>query len=312
MSVAGGLHCAVERAKAVGCDCVQIFTANARRWYRPAASLAVTPTAKRKTTAQSGPFLSKNNNQWRAKPISDDDASRFRAALKKLRVKHPLAHASYLINLASPDEELWKKSIDSFIVELRRAEQLGIPYVVVHPGAYTTSSLEAGVKRVAAALDEVHRQTRGIAAQCLLETTSGQGSCLGCRFEHLAEIIERSHDPERLAVCVDTCHIFSAGYPLGSAADYQATIKKLDSVIGVKLVKAIHVNDSKAKFGSGVDRHAHIGRGEMGLEPFRLLLNDRRFARVPMYLETNKGEENGLDLDEINLEVLRRLVKQQK
>jgi deoxyribonuclease-4 len=279
-SIAGGYYRAAERARAVGCDCVQVFT--------------------------------KNNNQWRAKPISDEEANLFRTSLKKHKVKHPLAHASYLINLASPDAELWKKSIDSFIVELLRAEQLGIPGVVLHPGAYTTSSFEAGIKRVAAALNEVHGQTRGIVAECLLETTSGQGSCLGCRFEHLAEIIERSRDPERLAVCVDTCHIFSAGYAVGTEREYKATMKALDLIIGLKLVKAIHLNDSKAKFGSGVDRHAHIGRGEMGLEPFRLLLNDRRFARVPMYIETNKGEENGRDLDAINLEVLRGLVRQKE
>jgi deoxyribonuclease-4 len=213
-----------------------------------------------------------------------------------------------LINLASPDPQLWSKSIDAFVVEMLRAEQLGIPFVVTHPGAYTTSSLEAGLKRVAAALDEVHGQTRGIAARCLLETTSGQGSCLGCRFEHLAEIIGGARDPDRLAVCVDTCHIFSAGYALGTEKEYRATMRTLDKTVGLKLVKAFHLNDSKGRYGSGVDRHAHIGRGEMGLEPFRLLLNDRRFRRTPMYLETKKGEENGRDLDEINLEVLRGLV----
>jgi deoxyribonuclease-4 len=275
-SIAGGYYKCAEIARRTGCDCVQLFT--------------------------------KNNNQWRAKPISDEEAERFRATLKALKIKHPLSHASYLINLASPDGELWKKSIDSMIVELLRAEQLGIPFVVVHPGAYTTSSVEAGLTRIAAALDEVHGQAKGIAAQCLLETTSGQGSCLGCRFEHLAEIIEQSRDPERLAICVDTCHIFSAGYALGTEKEFKATMRKLDQTVGLKLVKAFHVNDSKAKFGSGVDRHAHIGRGEMGLEPFRLLLADRRFRKTPMYLETPKGEEGGRDLDEINLEVLRRLV----
>jgi deoxyribonuclease IV len=275
-SIAGGYYKSVERARATGCDCVQVFT--------------------------------KNNNQWRAKPITNDEAALFRATLKKLKIKHPLSHASYLINLASPDPELWAKSIDAYVIELLRAEQLGIPWVVVHPGAYTTSSLEAGLKRVAAALDEVTGQTRGCAAGVLLETTSGQGSCLGCKFEHLAEIMDSVGDPERVALCVDTCHIFSAGYALGPEAEYQATMRQLDKIVGMKLVKAIHLNDSKAKFGSGVDRHAHIGRGEMGLEPFRLLLNDRRFRRVPMYIETNKGVENGRDLDEINLEVLRRLV----
>jgi deoxyribonuclease-4 len=277
-SVAGGYYKAVERADANGCDCVQLFT--------------------------------KNNNQWRAKPISADEAGLFQAALKKLKIKHPLSHASYLINLASPDRELWVKSIDAFVVELQRAEQLGLPYVVTHPGAYTTSSLEAGLKRVAAALDEALGQTRGLAAGVLLETTSGQGSCLGCRFEHLAEIMDAVRDPERVAVCVDTCHIFSAGYALGTEKEYQATMRLLDKTVGLKLVKAFHLNDSKAKFGSGVDRHDHIGRGQMGLEPFRLLLNDRRFRRAPMYIETKKGEEGGRDLDAINLEVLRGLVEE--
>jgi deoxyribonuclease-4 len=275
-SIAGGYYKAVQRADANGCDCVQLFT--------------------------------KNNNQWRAKPIAAEEAERFRASLKKLKIKHPLSHASYLINLASPDRELWVKSIDAFVVEMQRAEQLGLPYVVTHPGAYTTSSLEAGLKRVAAALDEALGQTRGLGAGVLLETTSGQGSCLGCRFEHLAEIIDEVHDPERVAVCVDTCHIFSAGYALGTEKEYLATMRALDKMVGLKLVKAFHLNDSKAKFGSGVDRHDHIGRGQMGLEPFRLLLNDRRFRRVPMYIETKKGEEGGRDLDAINLETLRGLL----
>jgi deoxyribonuclease-4 len=275
-SIAGGYYKAVEIAQRVGCDCVQLFT--------------------------------KNNNQWRAKPISDEEAGLFKAALKRLKIKHPVSHASYLINLATPDAELWGKSIDSMIVEMQRAEQLGIPCVVVHPGAYTTSSLEAGLRRAAAALDEVHLQLPGLKTRVLLETTSGQGSCLGCRFEHLAEIIGAAADPERIGVCVDTCHIFSAGYALGTPEEYATTMRELDKIVGLKLVKAIHLNDSKARFGSGVDRHAHIGRGEMGLEPFRLLLNDRRFRRVPMYIETKKGEEEGRDLDEINLEVLRGLI----
>lgn len=305
-SIAGGFYKAVEIAKRTTCDVVQIFTAAPQQWPKLEPVTAV-PAGK--IICQDGKVRTKNNNQWRAKPIAEGEAERFQATLKELNVEHPLSHASYLINLAAPDGELWTKSIDAFVVELLRAEQLGIPFVVVHPGAYTTSSEEVGLKRIAAALDEVHGQTRGIAACCLLETTSGQGSCLGCRFEHLAEIIERSRDPERLGVCVDTCHIFSAGYALGTEKDFKATMRQFDQTVGLKLVKAFHVNDSKAKFGSGVDRHAGIGRGEMGIEPFRLLMNDRRFRKTPMYLETPKGEENGRDLDEINLEVLRGLVR---
>jgi len=275
-SIAGGFYRAVELAHRLKCDCVQLFT--------------------------------KNNNQWRAKELTDDDVKLFRAKLKELGVAHPLAHDSYLINLASPDPLLWKKSVDSFILEMFRADRLGIPYLVTHPGAYTTSSEEAGIAAVVRALDEVHRQTLGIKTKCLLETTAGQGSCIGCRFEQLADIIERVQDSDRLGVCVDTCHIFAAGYPISTEKEYRATIRELDKTVGLKLVRAIHLNDSMRPLGSRVDRHAHIGRGMIGKEGFRLLLNDRRFRKVPMYLETPKGEEKGKNLDAINLRTLRRLI----
>lgn len=275
MSISGGYFRAVEHAQRAGCDCVQLFT--------------------------------KNNNQWRAKAILDDDVEHFRERLAELKIRHPIAHNSYLINLASPDRGLWKKSVDAFIEEMQRAERLGIPYVVTHPGAYTTSSERAGIRRIRRALDEVHRQTRGLSVQCLLETTAGQGSCLGCRFEQLAEMLEGVKDPERLGICFDTCHVFAAGYAMGTEKDYRRTMREFNRLIGVKRIRAFHLNDSKARFGARVDRHAHIGRGEMGLEPFRLLLSDRRFRRVPMYLETPKGREEGEDLDVINLRVLRAL-----
>jgi deoxyribonuclease IV len=275
-SIAGGYYKSVEIAKRVGCDCVQLFT--------------------------------KNNNQWRAKDISRDDVAQFRAALDTLGIAHPIAHDSYLINLASPDKELWTKSVDAFVVEMLRAELLGIPYVVTHPGAYTTSSEEAGIAAIARALDEVHRQTSGIAAKCLLENTAGQGSCLGCRFEHLAAIIDSVRDPDRLGVCIDTCHTFAAGYAMGTEKEYKATMRALDKTVGLKLVRAFHLNDSAKPLGSRVDRHAHIGRGQMGKEPFRFLVNDSRFRKVPMYLETPKGEEKGKDLDTINLATLRKLI----
>jgi deoxyribonuclease-4 len=277
-SIAGGYYKAVEIARRTGCDCVQVFT--------------------------------KNNNQWRAKPITPVEAQKFREAMKSLGVSHSLSHTSYLINLASPDDALWNQSLDAFVVELERAEQLGIPYVVVHPGSYTTSTEADGLKRIIRALDEAHRRTPKIAAKCLLENTAGQGSALGWKFEQLATILDGVKKPDRLGgVCIDTCHLFAAGYPLSTEKDYKSTIRELDRVVGLDHVKAIHINDSKAKFGSRVDRHAHIGRGELGLEAFRLLLNDRRFGRTPMYLETEKGLEDGQDLDEINLEVLRGLVK---
>src|SRR2546423_4042002 len=274
-SIAGGYYKAVEHAHRLKCDCVQVFT--------------------------------KKNNQWRAKELTDEDVRLFKGKLKELGVKHPLAHDSYLINLASPDPVLWKKSVDSFVMEMLRADRLGIPYLVTHPGAHTTSSEEVGVATIVRALDETHRQTRGIKTKCLLETTAGQGSCLGCRFEQLATMIDRVQDPERLGVCVDTCHIFAAGYPIGTEKDYLETMRALDKAVGIKLVRAIHLNDSLKPLGSRVDRHAHIGRGMIGKEAFRLLLNDARFRRVPMYLETPKGEEKGKNLDAINLRTLRRL-----
>lgn len=276
-SIAGGYYKAVEIARRVGCDCVQIFT--------------------------------KNNNQWRAKELTDDDVARFGDALKTLGITHPLAHDSYLINLASPDRALWRRSVDAFVVELRRADRLGVPYVVTHPGSYTTSSEAAGIKAIVRALDEVHRQTRGIKSQCLLETTAGQGSNLGWRFEQLAAILDGVKNPDRLGVCFDTCHVFAAGYAMGTEKEYKATMRELNKTVGVKLVRAFHLNDSVKPLGSRVDRHAHIGRGQMGKEPFRFLLNDRRFRKVPMYLETPKGQEKGKDLDTINLRTLRRLIK---
>ncbi len=277
MSIAGGYHKAVERAAACGCDCVQLFT--------------------------------KNNNQWRAKAIGAAEAERFRRALDEHGIVHPLAHDAYLINLASPDRALWKRSVDAFVVELRRAETLGIPYVVTHPGAYTTSTEARGLGRVVRALNEIHRRTRGIRTMCLLETTAGQGTSLGWRFEQLARLLDRAKEPERLGVCFDTCHVFAAGYPMGTQKEYRATMRALATTVGLERVKAFHLNDSRRELGSRVDRHAHVGRGKMGLEPFRRLLADRRFRRVPMYLETPKGKEDGVDLDVVNLRVLRGLIE---
>ncbi len=276
MSIAGGYYKAVEAAAKAGCDCVQLFT--------------------------------KNNNQWRAKPISDEDVERFRSALQEHGIKYPISHDSYLINMASPDDELWKKSVDAFVIELQRAELLGIEYVVAHPGAFTTSTEYRGLRRIIKALNEVHKQTKGCSAKCLLETTAGQGSNLGWKFEHLATILDGVKNPDLVGVCFDTCHVFAAGYPMGTEKDYKATMRQLNKTIGVQQIKAFHFNDSKTKFGSRVDRHARIGKGEMGLEPFRFLLNDRRFRKVPKYLETPKGEEKGKDLDVINLKTLKKLI----
>ena len=253
-------------------------------------------------------LFTKNNNQWRAKEITDAEAAAFREALVRLNITHPIAHDSYLINLAAPDEELWQKSIAAFAHELERADRLGIPYVVTHPGSFTTTSEAEGLARIVAALDEVHRRTRGATAQCLLENTAGQGSNLGHRFEHLQSIIAGVREPERLGVCIDTCHTFAAGYPLETKSEYDDTLAQLDRTVGLKLVRAFHLNDSKKERGSRVDRHEHIGEGKLGLEPFRHLLNDPTFRDVPMYMETPKGTRDDEDLDVINLRTLRGLV----
>ena len=275
MSVAGGYYKAVEIAARCGCDCVQVFT--------------------------------KNNNQWKGKEISDAEAAAFRDSLAKLNIGHPISHDSYLINLAAPNDELWRKSIEAFIVELQRADRLGIPYVVTHPGSFTTTSEEVGLQRIVAALDEVHERTAGVKAICLLENTAGQGSNLGHRFEHLGTIIAGVKQPAKLGVCIDTCHTFAAGYPLQTKAEYDDTFAQLDKAVGVDRIKAFHLNDSKKGLGSRVDRHEHIGEGTLGLEPFRHLLNDPRFRNTPMYLETPKGERDGEELDVLNLRTVRSL-----
>jgi deoxyribonuclease IV len=280
-SIAGGYYRAVELAADCGCACVQLFT--------------------------------KNNNQWKAKALTDDDAVKFQTALKRLKIAHPLSHDSYLINLAAPDEELWRKSIEAHAVELLRAEHLGIPYAVLHPGAFTASSEEAGLNRIVQALDEIHDKVGNLRVCTLLENTAGQGSTLGWRFEHLATILDGVKQPKRLGMCIDTCHLIAAGYPISTPKHYEATIELLDKIVGLKQVKAIHLNDSKRELGSRVDRHEHIGQGKIGLEGFRLLLNDPRFEKVPMYLETPKenedGEPDGIRLDKMNLATLRGLVK---
>jgi deoxyribonuclease-4 len=275
MSIAGGYHKAVQRAAQAGCRCLQLFT--------------------------------QNNNQWRDRSVTPDEAAQFQTALSAHGIQHPIAHDSYLINLAAPGKRLWRRSIEAFVHEMQRAELLGIPYLVTHPGCYTTSSPARGIRRIVAALDEIHAQTPDTPVRCLLETTAGQGTSLGWRFEHLAEILAGVAEPDRLGICFDTCHVFAAGYPLGTPEDYQATMAALDRLVGLERIKAFHLNDSRRGLGSRVDRHDHIGRGQMGREPFRLLLRDPRFRAVPMYLETPKGEEDGVDLDRINLALLREL-----
>ncbi len=276
MSIAGGYYKAVEAAARLGMETVQIFT--------------------------------KNNNQWNAKPLTEDEIERFRDTLTEAGLQSPCSHDSYLINLASPDDALWKKSLDAFVIELERAEALGLKGVVMHPGSFVTSSEQEGLDRIVQALGRSIERTKGAEVEIWLETTAGQGSNLGHRFEHLQYLIENVGANDRIGVCVDSCHIFAAGYAIQSPEEYQATFDEFDRTIGIGRIRAFHLNDSKKELGSRVDRHEHIGRGCLGVEPFRHILNDARFAQLPMYMETPKGEEDGRELDSINLEQLRSLI----
>jgi deoxyribonuclease-4 len=277
MSMAGGYDRAVRAAYAFGFATVQLFT--------------------------------KNNNQWTAPPLTDAQADAFRQALEETGVGDPVAHTSYLINMASPDDVLWKRSIDAMVVEVERCARLGIADLVVHPGAHVGSGEAAGLKRVAEALDRVIEATAESAVTIDLETTAGQGTCLGHRFEHLQTILELAADRSRLGVCVDTCHIFAAGYPLDTRERYDEMVNDLDRSVGLERVRVWHLNDSRRELASRVDRHAGIGAGCIGLEPFRFLVNDARFRSLPMILETPKGIEEGEELDARNLRALRQLVE---
>jgi apurinic endonuclease (APN1) len=274
MSIAGGISRSFARGESVGLEAMQIFA--------------------------------KNERQWTAKPISPEETVLFRAEQQRTGIHPVIVHDSYLINLAAPADDLREKSITAFADELERCAQLGIPYLVTHPGAHTGSGEEAGLARVAEAICRLLADGVGGNTVILLETTAGQGTALGYRFEHLARLFELIPYHNRLGICVDTCHIFAAGYNIRDRASYEATFAELDRLIGLEWVKCFHLNDSQKELGSRVDRHAHIGQGCIGLEAFRLLVNDPRFASLPMIIETPKGED--MAEDRMNLTVLRSLV----
>ena len=273
ISAAGGLHQAFARGEAVGCHTLQIF--------------------------------SKNERQWRAKPLLEESIAQFKAEAARSGLGPVMAHGSYLANLASPNDELWERSIAAVADELDRCDRLGIPYLVLHPGAHTGSGVEAGLKRVVAAVDRLFADEVGGNTLLLLETTAGQGTCLGGAFEELAEMIQLARRPERVAICVDTCHIFAAGYDISTAEGYDATFDRLVELVGLDRIKAFHLNDSKGALGSHLDRHEAIGDGQIGIEGFRRLLNDPRFCGLPMVLETPKGTDGAEDIR--NLTTLRGL-----
>jgi deoxyribonuclease IV len=277
LSIAGGMHNALLSAERLGFQTVQVFT--------------------------------KNQQQWKCKPLEPACIDSWREHLRRLKFKRTVSHDSYLINLASPDLALWAKSTEVFVEELRRCEQLGIPYLVTHPGAHAGAGEEAGLARVVAALDVAHQVLPEAKAITCLEVTAGMGTSLGCRLEHLADIIERVKAPRRLGVCLDTAHLFAAGYDF-RGRKYAGFIKRLDSILGIKRVKVWHLNDSKKPLGSRVDRHDHIGRGTIGLDGFRPIVRDERFRHIPKILETPKEKcDDGRDWDEVNLQALRDLME---
>lgn len=278
MSIAGGVFNAPLRGKSIGCDTIQIFV--------------------------------KNANRWLGKEMTDEEVEKFWQAKKDTGIEPIFSHNSYLINLASPDDALYEKSINSMLDELERSERLRLPFIVMHPGAHVGSGEHAGLKRIAAAINTLLRKTEGYKVGIALETTAGQKSNLGYDFEHLAAVIERVKDKSRVCVCYDTCHTFAAGYDLRTKKAYEATFAEFDKVVGLKRISAFHLNDSVNELGSRIDRHAHIGQGQIGLGGFRLLLNDDRFAGVPMILETPKGPDMAEDV--MNLKVLRGLIEKKK
>lgn len=267
---AGGIYKAYEWANDWQCTAMQVFT--------------------------------KSPSQWAAKALTDEDVARFVTAGKASAVKIVTAHDSYLINLASPDQQMLAKSQNAFRAELERCELLGIPFLVTHMGSHMGAGEAAGLKQLAASIDGVHGDLRGYRVKILLEATAGQGTNLGYRFEHLAQIIDDVQEHERLGVCLDTCHLFAAGYDLRDEATYKATMKTFGRVVGFDRLKCFHLNDAKFGLGSRRDRHERIGKGKLGAKAFRLIMQDRRLAKVPKIIETPELTEKG----EQDLRLLRK------
>lgn len=273
MSIGGGVHTAIERGCSIQCTAIQIFV--------------------------------KNNVQWFARPLAREEIRVFLKHRQRGELLSIFAHANYLINLAATNPQFHANSIRALAEELTRADQLELPFLVLHPGAHLGAGEEAGLEKIVASINRVFRKIPKVKTRIALETTAGQGSCLGHRFEQIAYIIENVREPERLCVCLDTAHIFAAGYDIGSEAAVKRTFLAFDRIIGRDRLAAIHVNDSKTARGSRVDRHQHIGKGQIGLDAFRFIMRDRRFQKIPKVLETPKGK--ALREDVANLKTLRGL-----
>jgi deoxyribonuclease-4 len=272
MPTTGGLHRAILSGHEIGCTAVQLFTTSPR--------------------------------QWRARPLSEEEIAAFDEARQQTGIHTVISHDSYLINLAAPDQDVLQRSREAFLDELQRAEALNIPWVVTHMGSYLNSSEEAGLTTLGESVRFLLEQTEGLRVGIALETTAGQGTNLGYRFEHLARIIEMAGGSERIGVCFDTCHVFVAGYDIRTPEALSATLDEFDRIIGLQRLKVIHVNDAKKPLGSRVDRHEHIGDGELGLETFRILLHEPRIAHVPVILETPEPEK----MHPVNLRRLKEIL----
>ncbi len=275
MPIAGGVWQALVYGRRIGCECVQLFL--------------------------------KNNLQWTAKPYGAETIIRFNQERAQSQFAHVFAHAGYLINLAGPDAPKRYRSIQSLIQEIELAAALQLPFVILHPGAHLGAGETAGIEQVTRGLDEALRATRQLSVRIALETTAGQGTCIGYRLEHLAKAFDKVAQPDRLALCLDTAHLFAAGYDIRTQKGWDNVIQQVDSLIGLEQVVAIHLNDSKAGLGARIDRHAHIGMGTLGRRAFMHIVNDPRFKDHPGCIETPKSKD--LQEDIHNLAVLRSLIK---
>jgi len=279
LSIAGGLHNALLEGRALEMDCVQVFTKNQRQWHAP--------------------------------PLKDEHIRQWEQHRAETGFTDVVSHDSYLINLASPNEDTRRKSLNLLIEEIERCEALSIPALVMHPGAHCGDGEDVGLQRIVEGLDEAHRATAGYKTLTCLENTAGQGSNLGDRFEHLRDLIDRAADTDRLAVCLDTAHALAAGYNLSSESGARRTLKQLDQTVGLERVRVVHVNDSKVERGRRVDRHEHIGHGHVAPEAFRVVC--RKFKNVPKILETPKDDApDGRPWDTVNLETLRGLTARKR
>lgn len=275
MSIAGGVHTAVERAVQIGCTTFQMFV--------------------------------KNNNQWKGKPLTENDVSTYKKLLLEARIGPVVVHDTYLINLCAKDSLILAKSRAALKDELDRCEMLGVEYLNFHPGAHVGAGEEEGIKLIAESLNMIHDETPHYGVKSVIETTAGQGTAIGYTFEHLRKIIDLVEQNERMTICMDTCHAFAAGYDIASEKGYQRTFEEFDAIVGLDRLVAFHFNDSKRELGSRVDRHEHIGKGRIGKKGFAFFMNDPRFINIPKILETPKGPD--MKEDVVNMRTLKRLIR---